>query len=351
MELLNLKSKEIIPYDEYLGIDHLEFKISKEAMIEIAFWGQNQNSYKQAQKMLEKYRNILIGSDTVLKVTEYVGKIVYEKDDTQARKNYENIANIATVEKEKVNDTLYGLIDGSAVNTRVEDENGSTWKENKLGMFFSDKSLYKRKDKSNMITKKEFTTIFGNVEKFKEHFFNLALKQDYLSYKKVIFITDGATWIRNMLNELFPDAIQILDKFHLLENIGDYAKAIFKDNERKVKNFVDRTFERILNKEFNLIYSELRKYKNLSLPTGTVNLETYIKNNENKIDYRYYEAQGWFVGSGAIESSNKTVIQRRTKQPGMRWSVNGGQYMLTLRAKEESGLWIDEVKKRVLAFC
>lgn len=341
----------MIPYDEYLGIDNLEFKISREAMVEIAFWGQNQNSYSQAQTMLEKYRNILIGSDTVLKVTEYVGKIVYEEDDRQAQENYNNIANIATAEKEKTQDVLYGSIDGSAVNTRVEDENGSTWKENKLGMIFSKKDLYKRKDQSNMIIKKEFTSIFGGVQKFKEHFFNLALKHDYLSYKKVIFITDGATWIRNMLNELFPEAIQILDKFHLLENIGDYAKAVFKDNERKVNNFVERTFERIVNKEFDLIYSELKKYKDLSLPSGTVNLETYIKNNENKMDYRHYESQGWFVGSGSIESSNKTVVQRRTKQPGMRWSIDGGQFMLTLRAKEESGLWNDEVKNRVLAFC
>lgn len=346
---MNLKSREIIPYDTFLGIDKLEYKISKEAMIEIAFWGQNQNSYNQAKQMLEKYRNINLGTDTVLKVTEYVGKIVYEEDDRQAVKNYENIANLGTEEKKKTQDILYGSIDGSAVNTRIEDENGSTWKENKLGMFFSDKDLFKRKDKSNMILKKEFTTIFGGVEKFKQHFFNLALKQDYLSYNKVIFITDGATWIRNMLNELFPDAIQILDKFHLIENIGNYAKVVFKDNERKVKNFIDRTFERILNKEFQLIYKELRQYKDINIPTGTVNLETYIKNNEEKIDYRYYEQKGWFVGSGSIESANKTVVQRRTKQPGMRWSINGGQNILTLRAKYESDLWDLEVKKRILA--
>lgn len=36
------------------------------------------------------------------------------------------------------------------------------------------------------------------------------------------------------------------------------------------------------------------------------------------MDYRYYEKQGWFVGIEAIESTNKTVVQRRTKQPGMR---------------------------------
>jgi len=42
---------------------------------------------------------------------------------------------------------------------------------------------------------------------------------------------DGATWIRNMINEHYPDAVQILDKFHLIENISEYAKIIFKDNK------------------------------------------------------------------------------------------------------------------------
>ena len=57
------------------------------------------------------------------------------------------------------------------------------------------------------------------------------------------------------------------------------------------------------------------------------------------------------MGSGTIESANKTVVQRRTKQPGMRWSINGGQYILTLRAKEESNLWDEEIRKRILALC
>lgn len=105
-------------------------------MIEIAFWGQNQNSYNQAKNMLEKYHNIELGTDSILKVTEYVGKVVFEKNCIEAKNTYNNIANISTVKKEKTRDSLYGSIDGCTVNTMIEDKNGSTWKENKLGMFF-----------------------------------------------------------------------------------------------------------------------------------------------------------------------------------------------------------------------
>lgn len=47
LEDYNLKSKLMVPLDEYLCIDKLPFKISVKAMIEIAFWGQNQPSFKK----------------------------------------------------------------------------------------------------------------------------------------------------------------------------------------------------------------------------------------------------------------------------------------------------------------
>jgi len=94
---------------------------------------------------------------------------------------------------------------------------------------------------------------------------------------------------------------------------------------------------------------KIKKYANIKVPKGTVNLETYITNNIEKIDYKYYKECGYFVGSGAIESGNKTVLQRRLKQAGMRWSPETAQPLLTLRAKVESGLW-DEVRKLVLNY-
>ena len=45
------------------------------------------------------------------------------------------------------------------------------------------------------------------------------------------------------------------------------------------------------------------------------------------------------MGSGSIESSNKTVLQSRMKQAGMRWAVEQGQGMVALKARQESGKW------------
>ena len=345
LEKYNLKSKLIIPLDEYLGIDRLPFKVSLKMMMEIAFWGQNQPSFQKASEIIYRVYGIKISYVTVMNITKYVGKLVYDYNYNIALNIWNNRANMdISIAKKK--GTLYIQADGAAVNTRIEDENGSTWKENKLGIFFSDDDMYKRKDKSNIINHKEYVSYIGNVETFKILVFAKAVELKYWKYESIVFISDGATWLRNLIEELFPEAIQILDKFHLIENIYDYGKYIFNEDMKKTEKFKDKIIGYCYSREYNLIVKELKKYKDVTIPKTVCNLPVYLENNKNKIDYSTYEHNGWFVGSGAIESSNKTVIQLRLKQAGMRWSVDGANYMIVLRCMWESDHW-NEIEKIV----
>ena len=212
----NLKSKLIVPLDEYLGIDKLPFKVSIRAMIEIAFWGQNQPSFKKASDIIYRIYGFKISYITVMNITKFIGKIVYDYNYNNSLKTWNNRANLELSIFNKKG-TLYIQADGATVNTRIEDENGSTWKENKLGIFFSESDMYKRKDKSNIINHKEYVSYIGNVDTFRILVFAKAVELEYWKYENIVFISDGATWLRNMINELFPEAIQILDKFHLIE--------------------------------------------------------------------------------------------------------------------------------------
>lgn len=332
--------------DEYLGIDKLPFKISIRAMVEIAYWGQNQPSFKKASKIIRRVHGINISYITVKDVTEYVGNLLFTNLLETANKTWDNRSNInITTKKDKL--ILYMESDGAAVNTRIEDENGSTWKENKLAIFFDDKDMYKRKDKANTITHKEFVSYLGSVETFRILLFSKAVELKYWEYENIVFISDGATWLRNMISELFPEAIQILDKYHLIENIYEYANFIFNEDKKKVERFKDKIIGYCYSKEYNLIIKELRKYKDIKLPSTICNLPVYLEHNKDKIDYSTYERNNWFVGSGAIESSNKTVVQLRLKQAGMRWGVDGANAMLTLRCYDESGRW-HEIEKIVV---
>ena len=69
-------------------------------------------------------------------------------------------------------------------------------------------------------------------------------------------------------------------------------------------------------------------------------LINYYEQNKERMDYaRYAKIGTGIIGSGAIESAHRTVIQKRLKQSGQRWSVKGAQNVLNLRVVYMSNQW------------
>jgi hypothetical protein len=68
---------------------------------------------------------------------------------------------------------------------------------------------------------------------------------------------------------------------------------------------------------------------------------TYFTNHHGRMDYPYYRAQGWQIGSGPVESGCKTVVAQRLKLAGMRWREYGTDGVCHLRAlfKSDKGQW------------
>ena len=341
------KCKSIAPLDEYLGVANLPFKMTRLAMLEVAFWGQNQCSYQRAEEILYKKRGMKVNDDTIRLVTDYIGKLIFAEDCHKAEIAFTKLDKSELTFTNDKPGVLYIQTDGAALNTRTKDENGSTWRENKLGEVFSSDNIYYWTDKNgkrqHKIQKKEYISYVGSVNEFKKHLLACALRGGYGQYKDTVILSDGATWIRNMAQEIFPDAQQILDYYHLCENVNDYGKYLFRQDESQYKPWAKDICDALKSSEYNRVLTELEKTKDKKLKDCSINLYGYIANNINNIDYKGYEARGYFVGSGAIESGNKIVLQQRLKQAGMRWNVATAQPLLSLKAKCESGLWDDDV--------
>ena len=332
----------IIPLDCALRVHKLPFKMTVSMMLEVAFYAAVLGSYQAAEEVLAKIYDTQINDDTVRLVTNLIGKAVFDADCMAAEQSMAQLENGTLSLHADKEGVLYLETDGAALNTRTKDENGSTWRENKLGMAFSSDHIYTQKDKTgkprHQILKCEYISYVGSVTEFKKHFFALALRNGYGKYKKTVLFSDGATWIKNLKEELFPDAQHILDFYHLCENTYAYSKIICKD-EAEARTWADRICGQLEEGKHEDVLKELSAYKNRPVPQGTVNLYNYILNNRSSIDYPAYKKEGFFVGSGAIESGNKSVLQARLKQAGMRWNPTTAQYMLSLKAKEKSNLW------------
>src|SRR2546421_11367440 len=49
------------------------------------------------------------------------------------------------------------------------------------------------------------------------------------------------------------------------------------------------------------------------------------------MQYPLYQAAGWPIGSGSVESANKVVVEARLQGAGMRWERHNVNPMLALR--------------------
>jgi hypothetical protein len=346
-------AKSVFPLDSYLGMAGMPFKITPSAMLKIAFWSQNQGSYQRAEDAILEAMHIKVNDDTARLVTNFVGGIVFANDCKKADDAF-RMLNDGKLEFPKNEDgVLYIQTDGAALNTRLKDETGSSWRENKLGEVFSSKGMHSWTDKKgrrkHQIIKREYVSYVGAVPEFKKHLLACALRGGYGRFKETVVLSDGATWIRNMVQELFPDAQQILDYFHLCENVNTFSKAMFGADEAGCKAWANDVCDNLRAGRSQTVLKEITSFKDkIDCP---VNLYGYITNNINNIDYAAYEQKGYFIGSGAIESGNKLILQDRLKRAGMRWNVETAQAMLTLKSKSESNLWLHDVETPFMNHC
>ena len=62
----------------------------------------------------------------------------------------------------------------------------------------------------------------------------------------------------------------------------------------------------------------------------------YFRRNRARMDYARLRAENLPIGSGVVEAACKTLVTQRMKRSGQRWSIDGGQAILTFRALAQS---------------
>jgi hypothetical protein len=65
----------------------------------------------------------------------------------------------------------------------------------------------------------------------------------------------------------------------------------------------------------------------------------YYVRNQAYMRYDCYLAQGWPIGTGVVEGACGHLVKDRMEQAGMRWTQDGAQAILELRAVRINGDW------------
>lgn len=157
-----------------------------------------------------------------------------------------------------------------------------------------------------------------------------------------IGLTDGGNGLENFLRKNFPgppggkELTVILDFWHAADSLCKLAKALHP-TEEATRHVLLTTWCHTMKHEGGARIVEVLEALPMSeaKPLARSQYEEtlgYLKNNVHRMDYPRYRANGWSIGSGAMESACKTVVGQRLKLAGMRWRESGTNEMCHLRA-------------------
>ena len=78
----------------------------------------------------------------------------------------------------------------------------------------------------------------------------------------------------------------------------------------------------------------------MRVPLVAENL-AYLEKRVAQMQYPEFQAQGWPIGSGMVESANKLVVEARLKGAGMQWSRASVNPLLALRNAVCNDRWVE----------
>jgi hypothetical protein len=158
--------------------------------------------------------------------------------------------------------------------------------------------------------------------------------------RQLVVLGDGAAWIWNLADELFPSATQIVDLYHAREHLHELANLAGRLLAGHRDDWLARRMEELDAGDIPALLTAGRNLKFTgSLARERDNALHYFDTNAHRMHYQHFRALGMFIGSGTVEAGCKAIIGQRLKLSGMRWNIPGATSIATLRCQDASNRW------------
>jgi hypothetical protein len=156
---------------------------------------------------------------------------------------------------------------------------------------------------------------------------------------------DGAEWVRNLTDQRFPGAAQVLDIYHGAEKIADAAKAVFGPGTEQAKAQREAGRLQLLQDGYAGVTGWVGQLAG-SVPAGgdgaaLGDVLNYFCANQHRLNYALRLRRGQSIGSGLVEGSIKQLLNKRLKQTGARWKVEHVGPFVELGALAAGPEWQD----------
>jgi len=161
--------------------------------------------------------------------------------------------------------------------------------------------------------------------------------------KEVVFLADGAEWIWDRVPMIAKQAGLVnwlagVDFYHVMEYVGKAVKATCEGKALR-KAHVKKIRRALLDGRFDNALQELQALPKANATEEVLDAMRYMKKRRALMKYDLLRSKGLPIGSGAVESGIRRVINLRIKSPGMFWEKDNVESIMYLRANALSGQW------------
>jgi hypothetical protein len=238
------------------------------------------------------------------------------------------------------------LVEADGVQVHLDDD----WHETKVGLaapLGPATHTDAQSGRTTLVTgRPSYCAGFEPAEMFWYRLYVTACRQGLgsASLTLIVVLGDGADWIWRYAARFLAvgtaEIVEIVDIYHAWEHLGTVARAVFGTGiaaaawcEPLKTKLRAEGVAPILAALGELTPTELAAVEEVRKALG------YFTTHAARMNYPAFVARQLPIGSGAIESACKTLIQEREKGAGMRWTKTGAQAVATLRALHRSGRW------------
>jgi hypothetical protein len=239
-------------------------------------------------------------------------------------------------------------MDGGRVQTREKQgENGSRWREDKVGSI----SSYLPGDGTREHPAEPLVTTYVATMSPTEAFGKLvrmeAERRGLRQAGTVLVMGDGGNWIDPLsVRERLHDQ-RIVDYYHAAEHLYEAARAALGKDAPEALALARQLKDHLWDGQLDELIVILKAHaERVGLPQESdgpdhprrvlANNVGYFMAHRHHMDYPRYRRKGWPIGSGVTESAVKR-FNKRVKGTEQFWSLPGVESILSLRA-----LWLSQ---------
>ena len=317
------RNSSIMPVDESLGLvdGYLTIPAAYRALLVM-----DHCTPRDAAKLFEKLGGMNPSSSHLQRLLVTAGNLWKEKGEVVM----DEIRKAKPVPAEAVSFAV--SLDGVMVPLRPDEHEEACWREASCGTISFHDADGNRLDTLYFARMPEAGKVTLKAQLAEEVAYIRKVRPDL----QVAAVADAAPDNWTFLEKLRPDE-QAVDFFHACEHLSDVA------DHAVASDWYDK-YRAILRDDANGIDKVIRAICHLRDKATTAAalkvLERELKffrKHRRRMRYASLTARGYTIGSGVVEAANKVLVNQRMKRAGMRWSIEGGQNVLTFRALIRSG--------------